>query len=361
MILTQVKTLVHIGRIFPSIWGTCARSLLLFLSLSCQSALPQSQLPQRPHREARPTEGHLHSAVKSIAFSPDGKFLASAADDRTIRLWDLSTGKQIRAFTGHTLPVNRVSFAPDGKSIASSIGDGTVRVWAVDTGRELLKMMHGYPVKALAFSPDGQLLATACEFTDTECKSPGIELWNALNGEPVRQFVEPDKSVESLAFSPDGRLLASAGYQSPTRLWEVSSGKELRHFEINNPTHPPSVSFSPDGTMLSIADWSTIHLLEVGTFRELRNLDRPQGLQVAFSPDGQMLAASGADPLLVVWDTRTWVVRRRGFHEDVGCPQVAFSPDGKMLAEAYYNVVRLFDTASLRLVRTFGEFAPEPE
>jgi WD40 repeat protein len=361
MIWTQISTLVHIGRIFGRVWGTCARFLVLFLSLSCQLAFSQSQLPQRPHRDARPTGGHLHSAVKSIAFSPDGKFLASAADDRTIRLWDVSTGKQIRAFTGHTLPVNLVSFAPDGKSIASSSSDGTVRVWEVDTGRELLKMVHGYPVKALAFSPDGQLLAAACEFADNECKSPGIQLWNALNGEPARQFVEPDKSVESLAFSPDGRLLASAGYQSPARLWEVSSGKELRHFELKNPTHPPYVSFSPDGAMLSIEDWSAIHLLEVATFRELKSLNRPHGIRIVFSPDGQMLAASGADPLLVVWDTRTWIERRQGFHEDVGCPQVAFSPDGKMLAEAYYNVVRLFDTSSFRLVRTFGIFAPEPE
>lgn len=359
--IRTVKTRVHSGRIFPSIWGTCARSLLLFLSLSCQPALPQSHLPQRPHRDTKPTGGHLHSAVKSIAFSPDGKFLASAADDRTIRLWDVSTGKQIRVLTGHTLPVNLVSFAPDGKSIASSSSDGTVRVWEVGTGRELLKMVHGYPVKALAFSPDGQLLAAACEFADNECKRPGIELWNALNGEPVRQFVEPDKSVESLAFSPDGRLLASAGYQSPARLWEVSTGKELWHFELKNPTHPPDVSFSPDGAMLSIEDWSAIHLLDVATFRELRSLDRPHGIRVVFSPDGRMLAASGADPLVVVWDTRTWLVRRQGFHEDIGCPQVVFSPDGKMLAEAYYNVVRLLDTESLRLVRTFGEFAPEPE
>jgi WD40 repeat protein len=110
-------------------------------------------------------------------------------------------------------------------------------------------------------------------------------------------------------------------------------GRNSGILRINNPTHPPSVSFSPDGAMLSIEDWSAIHLLEVATFRELRSLDRPQGLQVAFSPDGRMLAASGADPLLVVWDTSTWVVRRHGFHEDVGCPQVAFSPDGQMLAE----------------------------
>jgi len=353
--------LVYIGRIFPNVCGTCARFFLLFLSLSSQPALPQSQLPQRAHRDAGPTGGHVHSAVKSIAFSPDGKFLVSAADDRTIRLWDVSTGKEIRVFVGHTLAVNYVSFAPDGKSIASASSDGTVRVWEVATGRELLKMVHGDPVKALAFSPDGQLLAAACEFASQECKNAGIELWNARTAEPVRQISEPDKSVESLAFSPDGHLLASAGYQSPTRLWEVSSGKELRHFEIQNPTHPPYVSFSPDGAMLSIGDWSSIHLLEVSTFRELRSLDRPKGLQVVFSPEGRMLAASGADPLLVVWDTRTWVRRRQGFHEDVGCPQVAFSPDGKMLAEAYYNVVRLFDTASLRLVRTFGVFAPEPE
>jgi WD40 repeat protein len=361
MIGSQLLTVRQHGRIFPGSWGICALFFLLLLSLSYEPAFAQSQLPRRAHGNLRHNEGHTYSSVKSIAFSPDGKFLVSAADDRTIRLWDVFTGKEIRAFIGHTSAVTYVSFAPDGNLIASASSDGTVRVWEVNSGRELLKLVYGYPVKAVAFSPDSHFLAAACEFAGSECKSPGIELWNARTGEPVRQIAEPDKGVESLAFSPDGRLLASVGYQGPVHLWEVATGKGLRQFELKNPTHPPNLAFSPDGATLAIEDWSVVHLLDVATFRELRTLDRSQGIGVAFSPDGRMLAAAGADPLLVIWDTQTWEVRRQGYHADVGSPQVAFSPNGRTLVEAYYNVVRLLDTGSLRSVRTFGAFAPEPE
>lgn len=122
------------------------------------------------------------------------------------------------------------------------------------------------------------------------------------------------------------------------------------------------MSFGPDGHLLAVQDWSVVHVLDVATFQELHTPQRPSSAgKLAFGPDGKLLASAGADPMLVLWDTKTWAATQKSFHEDGGCPQVAFTPDGNFLAEAYYNVIRLFDTTSFHLVRTFGYFAPQPE
>jgi WD40 repeat protein len=228
-----------------------------------------------------------------------------------------------------------VSFSPDGQRIASSSNDGTVRIRDVNSGRELQTLEHGRGVKALAFSPDGTRLATACEFLDRDCKNRSIIFWKPGTGEILRQFPVSDNSIEDLAFSPDGKLLASVGYEAPVRLWDISSGAEIRHFAIRNPTYPHFVSFSHDGDLLAIQDWSVVHLLAVASFQEIKTLERPAGARIVFSPNAQWLASAGANPLLVMWDTNSWAPRRKDLHESVGCPQVSFSPDGQSLAEAY--------------------------
>jgi WD40 repeat protein len=345
------------GRGLSQSFRGCARFLLVYVL--CVPMPGNSQ--QGVSRAKGGDAGHVNSAVSSVAFSSDGKLLASAADDRTVRLWNVQTGSEIRVLRGHRLPVNLVSFSPDGQRLASASNDGTVRIWEVGTGRELQKLEHGRGVKALAFNPEGTLLATACEFLDRECKNRSITIWKPTTGEMVRQIAASDNSIEDLAFSPDGQMLASAGFEAPIRLWEASSGKELRHFDVKNRTYPHSVSFSHDGSRLAVQDWSVVHVLDARTFQEMKSLERPAGSRIVFSPNSPALASSGANPLVVVWDTNSWAARRKDLHESVGCPQVAFSPDGALLAEAYYNVIRLVDSQSLRVVRTLGRFAPEPE
>jgi WD40 repeat protein len=346
----------HAGRTLLSLWGVCVQ---VFLPAACSLVLglsPPAAIPVGAGQDA----GHIGASVLSVAFSPDGKLLASAADDKTIRLGDVNTGRQIRVLTGHRLRVNLISFSPDGRYLASASDDRTVRIWEVNTGHELAKLDHDGAVVALAFSPDGHILATACGYGNA-CEKAPINFFDPSTGGVVRKLNGNRKGIHSLAFASDGRVLASAGYDGTVRLWDVSAGSELRQFQLKSPRYAYSVTFSPEGSLLAVEDDTTVHLLEPASLKELRTLDRPIGRHLAFSPDGRWLASSGGNPLLVVWDIRTWAATRSGFNESVASPQAEFSPDGHFLAQAYYNVIRLLDATTFRPVRTFGRFAPRPE
>ncbi|WP_017719520.1 WD40 domain-containing protein [Kamptonema formosum] len=304
----------------------------------------------------RQLSGHENS-VNSVAFSPNGKILASGSRDNTVRLWDVATGRQLQQLSGHKDSVYSVAFSPDGKILASRSGK-TVQLWDAATGRELRQLSgHENSVESVAFSPDGKILASGSS-------DKTVRLWDVATGSELRQLSGHGSSVNSVAFSPDGKILASGNSDETVRLWDVATGSELRQLSGDLLGTVNSVAFSPDGKILAsvIVDtfWAvndTVRLWDVATGRELRQLSGHENSvsSVAFSPDGKILA-SGDYKSMGLWDVATGRKLPQLSERSRGVSSVAFSPDGKILASAHKkSFVLLWDVATGSMLQGFSE------
>jgi len=204
-------------------------------------------------RKYKSLNGHQFY-VNSVAFSPDGKTIASTSSDNTIKLWNISSGQEISTLKGHQNYVFSVAFSPDGKTIASGSWDNTIKLWNISSGQEISTLKgHQNYVFSVAFSPDGKTIASASADNT-------IKLWNISSGQEISTLKEHQNYVFSVAFSPDGKTIASGSWDNTIKLWNISSGQEISTLK-GHQNYVFSVAFSPDGkTIASGSSDNTIKL-----------------------------------------------------------------------------------------------------
>src|SRR5579883_1010218 len=307
-------------------------------------------------------------SILSLAISPDDRIMATASRDHTVRLWDVATGREIRRLPGHKGLGNYdsplVAFSPNGQIVATAVSSfEPVRLWDAATGKELRKMQNpqwwwGH----LAFSADGKTVAAGAD-------RHRIAVWDADSGRLLHQLDGHENLTFAvpIAFSPDGRLLASGGSGETFRLWDLKTGKEARRFTVQPPlpkekteSHDhvglvQAVVFSSDGRILaSASNDSPVRLWDVATGKEIRALqgDRYGAYSLALSPAGKMLAAGELEPVRV-WETATGKeIRRIQAHRN-SISGVVFLHDGKTLATSGNSAIRFWD------IRSGAEITPD--
>ena len=267
------------------------------------------------------------SGIYATAFSPDKRWFAAGGKDKTVRIWEIKTGRKVRTLTGHTGWVTSLAFSPDSRLLASASLSGHVKLWDNETGLEERTLAgHSESVNAVAFSPDGKTLATASGDST-------VKLWDVATGRNTRTFTGHAAEVNAVAFTPDGKTLASGSADKIIKLWDAATGQLTR--ELQSAGEVFGVAYSPDGHTLAVAsNDGSVKLYDAGGADALRTLAGHAGgvRAVAFSPDGKTLATASADGSARLWSFETGgeLFRLSGHTDSVN--GVAFSPDGAWLS-----------------------------
>ena len=293
-----------------------------------------------------PWQGHEH-LVEAVAFSPDSKYVVSGSADSTLRLWEVASGKPVGApWQGHEAAVEAVAFSPDGKYVVSG-SDSTLCLWEVASGKAIGVPWQGHEgLVKVAFSPDGKYVVSGG--TDT------LRLWEVASGKPVgAPWQGHEHRVEAVAFSPDGKYVVSGGMDSTLRLWEVASGKPVGAPWQGHENQVNTVAFSPDGKYVVSGGWdSTLRLWEVASGKPVGapwQGHENQVNTVAFSPDGKYVVSGGMDSTLRLWKVASGKSISVPWQGDESLViEVAFNPDGKYVVSgsADDNTLRLWEVAS---------------
>jgi len=329
-------------------------------------------------KEVATLQSHL-DWVNSVSFSPDGKRMATASRDLTVKLWDTASWQELATIKGHSGDISSVSFSPDGLWLATASFDRTAKLWEVaallrtsslgEPNHRIVQTTHKessylYP---LAFSPAGDRVAIAIsKLLDSGESVLGFEaaVFDLAQGKQLLKLASDGAAIRSITFSPDGRLLATGDSAGQVKFWDAATGGQLRAL-AGQPGEIGGLAFSPDGRMLATADLKgAVTVWDLETERVLHNFQDAAGptAELCFSPDNQSLAVGGVDGNFMLWDLATERVKLtfKGVEQDVSrSTQIAFAAQGRQLLTTDNNLIRVWDIASGHELRQMTGHAKE--
>lgn len=300
-------------------------------------------------RELRALVGHKNW-IKSLALSRSGEVLASGSNDHTVKLWNVSSGRELFTLSGHSNPVEVLAFSPDDRWLVSGSNDTTIKIWDVTTGREAQTLKgHIAAITALAFSPDGKTLASGSA-------DNAIKFWNTLTWNESRTLNKHSKRITTLSFSPSGKHLVSGSADGTIIIWDSSSGRDLRTMKRNSTALIAtafSSDFSSNNELSSISADGTTVVWNAENGREVRmvagDAEADEMVFASLSKDGKLLASSTGNRLLEIRNGSTGKLLRKLESHSAGFFSVAFSRDGRWLASGTNDrSIRLWQIATGR-------------
>ncbi|NES93843.1 MAG: hypothetical protein F6K32_01070 [Desertifilum sp. SIO1I2] len=287
--------------------------------------------------------GEATDAFRAIAISPDNQIIAAGNNDKTIKLWDLATGKLQQTLSGHEGAVLSIAISPDGETLASGSSDKTIKLWNLTTG-ELLSTLAGYAgeVWGIAFSPDSHTIAGGSN-------DKTIKLWKWQTGELISTLAGYAGGVRAIAISPDGQTIAGASNDKTIKLWNLRE-KELLFTLTGHGDRVRSVAISPDSQILaSGGNDKTIKLWNLNTGELIQTLTDHTApvTAVTISNNGQVLVSSSDDCSIKVWNLTTGELLHSFTEHKNYTVAVAISPDGRTIASGSFdNTIKLWRVAS---------------
>ncbi len=306
--------------------GVCLSALVTLVFLLCAEVVTAAS-PVEGDLATRLLTGHT-GEVFAVAFSPDGRLLASGGGDQTIRLWEPTTGREVKLLRGHMGSVRALAFSPNSRLLASGSSDTTIRIWELASGKELKALTSRFgAIRAVAFSPNGQLVASGGD-------DGSLRIWDWAGGKEIKAMKGQLGIVFSVAFSPDGLTLATGSSDALVRLWDLATGRE-RSALSGHAGEVYSIAFSPDGSLLATGAAETVvRIWDLATGRERSALSGHTGMvyAVAFAPGGRTVVSAGADGTVRIWDVATGSERTVLAGHIGPIWSIALSPDGALVA-----------------------------
>lgn len=267
----------------------------------------------------------IHSnMLTSVVYSPDGKIIASASEDKTISLINSSTGKILKKISGHAGEVWSLSFSPDGKYLASASSDRTVRIWSIPTGKLKTTLTgHTDSIWVVAYSPDGKHLLSGG-------RDNTINIYNPATGKIICTFKEHTDGIRKAVFSSDGKTVVSGGFDRSVKFWEAATGKLLGAEKVGI---VDSIAVSPDKTTIAVSNGGFIDFFNIVTMKKIKTIKSTTGdsvFAINYSPDGMKLVSARLDNI-DIWDLSSAKLLL-----SINKPEynyaVLFSPDGKFIS-----------------------------